>query len=203
MEHRRYEDDRSLVAGCLRRDAGAWASFVGRYSDLMLAAAKNRLKRCGLRLPSEDLKDIRQDVLELLWKTGKLEDVRDHKDIASWLAVVSGNAAIDYMRKRRRVNPDAAACAGCDVPEEGMDDMARYSGPDPGGLAIDGELAQRLDEAIGGLPDAERLVIKLNLIYGKKYHEIAEITRMPSGTVSNYISRAKARLRKRLKDYEK
>ncbi len=65
---------------------------------------------------------------------------------------------------------------------------------------IDGkEAAQKIEESINALPAKEKLVAKLHLLYGKKFHEVSEILRMPIGTVSSHVKRAKIKLREKLK----
>jgi len=44
------------------------------------------------------------------------------------------------------------------------------------------------------------MVIRLNLLYGKKYKEIAELLDLPIGTIGTVISKAKGRVRAALKE---
>ncbi len=85
------------------------------------------------------------------------------------------------------------------------DDTALHltdSRPHAEGIVLQRELQARLHEAIAGLPDSYRLLITLRHLQGMKYHEIAEVTGMPLGTVKTGIFRARRQLRAVLERYE-
>ena len=75
------------------------------------------------------------------------------------------------------------------------------TGLNPSDELAKNELSKKIEEAVDALPTKEKLIIKLNLIYEKKYDEIAKILNLPKGTVSSYIKRAKEKLRCALKDF--
>jgi len=60
--------------------------------------------------------------------------------------------------------------------------------------------ARRVREAVAALPDLYRKVFILSEFHGKKYNEIAEILKIPLGTVSSRKSQAFNLLRNQLKD---
>ena len=198
----RFQDDLSLVEACIKRDLAAWSYFVKKYSNLISISIKNRVKRYGIALPGQEIEDIRQDVLGLLWKERKLEDVRNRANITYWLAVVSGNMAIRYLRKKHTDCPVKTISIFDRINEKEVAELL----PSSGTLASDelskNEISGKIDDAIESLPQKEKLIIKLELLHGKKYHEIADILKLPRGTVSSYIKRAKETLRKNLKDFK-
>ncbi len=197
MLNRDGEGDKLLVEACINRDARAWERLVGRYSELILASIKNRLKRYGFDPACEDVEDIRQNVVAAIWRENKLETVRNRDSIACWLSIVSGNMAILHMRKKLSYQPRPMPIAGR-IDEDALlgavfDKTNIYE-------EIDGkEAAQKIEESINALPAKEKLVAKLHLLYGKKFHEVSEILRMPIGTVSSHVKRAKIKLREKLK----
>ena len=192
MRLRPIEDDTPLIEACIREDTAAWAELVKRYSALISSSIAKALKKYGFNPLCEETEDIRQNLLASIWKSGKLADVRNRKSIAYWLAIVSGNAAIEHMRGKM---PEARANL---VP---LSDDVDTEACDPE-TPEKRELSGIIERSIGSLPPKERLVAKLHLLYGMGYHEIAEMLTMPKGTVSSYIKRAKERLKEKLKDYE-
>lgn len=169
--------------------------FVKTYSNLVYTAIYRRLKGCGIILPHEDILDIRQEVFISIWETKKLDAIRDPESIPYWIAIVSGNAAMQYMRKVRRIEPENHILLCDKVEESGLIDAIPSFGLSPSEEFNEYELSGRIDDAIESLPAKEKLIIKLNLLHDKKYEEIAEILSLPIGTVSNYIKRAKDKLK--------
>lgn len=177
--------------------------FVKIYSNLVYTAIYRRLKGCGITLPHEEIVDIQQDVLISIWEDKKLTVIRDPKRIPYWIAIVSGNAAIQHIRKRRRGEPENPISLSDKIEASGLiDDTIPSLGLNPSEEFDKCELSERIDKAIESLPVKEKLIIKLNLLHDKKYEEIAEILGIPVGTVSNSIKRAKTKLKAHLKGSE-
>lgn len=176
--------------------------FVKTYSNLVYTAIHRRLKGCGITLPQEEVLDIQQEVFISIWEDNKLGAIRDPESIPYWIAIVSGNAAMQHMRKLRRIEPENPVLLSDEIEESGLIDTIPSFGMGPFEEFDKYELSERIDDAIESLPVKERLIIKLNLLHNKKYGEISEILSLPVGTVSNYIKRAKDRLRTHLKSSE-
>lgn len=195
-----FNDDRKLVDACVAGNVSAWETFVGKYSSLISIAIRNRLKGYVGGVSAGEIDDIRQLVLTGIWEGKTLECVRDRSNISHWLAIVAGNVAAGYMRRKYRRQR----------PEDTVGDMDLF----PDGVGIDGapgeakprdeaaraEVAEKIDEAFETLSDTEKLVVKLSILYGKKQYEISDMLTIPIGTVASHIRRGKEKLRKRLKD---
>jgi len=194
------KDDSFLVEGCIKRDLTAWASFVQKYSGLIFISIEKRLKNYGLALPRPDIEDIKQNVLTLLWRDRKLESVRNRQNIAYWLAIVSGNIAIEYMRKKRAIEPHDPISIFDKIGEKELVEFIPSRDSSPADELVKAEISKRIGSAIEELPNKEKLIMKLNILHNKKYHEIADILHIPKGTVSSYIKRAKEKLRASLED---
>jgi RNA polymerase sigma factor (sigma-70 family) len=55
-----------------------------------------------------------------------------------------------------------------------------------------------LEEVLRSLSPRERIIIKLSYLYDKTHQEIGEMLRMPAGSVSSIIKRAKEKLKRKL-----
>lgn len=108
--------------------------------------------------------------------------LKDPAYFKTWLTRILINAAKDYCRK----NPIADTLE--DLPLETP--------------AASTSLEEKLDlyQAIDRLSDRYRTVIILKYFDGLKVSEIAEIMNIPQGSVKAYLNRARAELRKLLKE---
>lgn len=181
METACKEDDSRLVELCISRDPAAWDMLVRKYTGLVYAAISNRVRKYGLSLLRHDIEDITQDIFASVWGGNKLASIKNRKDISCWLAVISGNTAVQHLRKR---STKEILCEEC---------------PPPPVLPVDKEPLPGIDIMLEGVPPKESLAIQLSILYDKKYREIADLLDIPVNTVSSYVKRAKARLKKKLK----
>jgi len=195
------KDDKALIEACAAGDVKAWAQLVNKYSRLIDISIDRHLKKYGIEFSCQDIEDIRQEILSSLWKGRKLETVRGRRDISYWLSIVSANAALEYMRRKRRLEPAKLVGLFDMIGERSLAELIPSSEIDPGNASCRNELLKKADRVIRGLPQKEKLVIKLDIIHNKKHAEIADMLKMPIGTVSSYIKRAKEKLQRELKDF--
>lgn len=194
--------DLELINRCIQKEPLAWNEFVKKYSSLILIAAENRLKKYGFFLSYQEIEDIRQNVLTSLWRDNKLQTVKNRKDISYWLAIVSGNEAISYVRRLGKQGALRSESLFEKIDEAELIEIIPSDKSHPNEEAARNEISKKIEDAIESLPHKEKLTIKLNILYGKKYYEISDILALPKGTVSNYIKRAKEKLRVVLKDFK-
>lgn len=196
MPVKSVEGDRAMVLACIGGDKAAWERLVHKYSALIEKAAANRLKKYGFSLQPHEISDIRQETLSYIWSGDKLGEIKNAENIAYWLAVVSGNRAMTYLRHKRSCEPQPVLR----LPEESQDAdipeklLAREPYDEEGAAAAMG----RIRSAMGTLTAKERLVVKLNLLRGKRYVDISSMLGMPIGTVASHVKRAKKKMRRYL-----
>lgn len=129
-----------------------------------------------------DAEDLTQHVF--LTAQQRLGQLRNAASASSWLFSILRNRFLKDCQKRRpidaasiRLNVDSIPA---EVPEEAW---------------IDG---QRLQEALGRLPEQYRLVVAMFYYENCSYREIAEKLDVPLGTVMSRLARAKGQLRAQL-----
>lgn len=194
------KNDRHLIEACIKKDLIAWSILVKKYSALVYVSIENRLKKYGLDASSQDIEDIRQNIFSDIWKNGKLSHITNRDDISYWIAILSGNAAMEHFRSREARQMQNTMPLSHKIDEEELSEIFPSDISGPNDELARAETEERIDEAIESLPAREKIMIKLYLIHDKKYHEIAEFLGVPKGTVSSYIKRAKERLKEALKD---
>lgn len=101
----------------------------------------------------------------------------------SWMFRIMKNAWIDESRGRSRRGAVLA-------PEED----AAHVGSD-GARAMDDRLAARaVEDAIGRLPEEQRIAVALVLVEGLSYKEAADVLQVPQGTLTSRLGRGRATL---------
>ena len=127
--------DLALVTGLKSGDQGAMAELYDRYSSVVYAVALRVLGDTGAA------EDVLQEVFLQLWRKPSAFDAA-RGSLGSWLAVITRNRAIDFLRKRRpetdiddvvlSVAPDLAGRSGAGA---GCGESARRDGNDGTGTA--------------------------------------------------------------------
>ncbi|HZK77765.1 MAG TPA: sigma-70 family RNA polymerase sigma factor [Gemmatimonadaceae bacterium] len=121
---------------------------------------------------------------------------------SSWLFKIANNLTIDHLRRRRL---DTISIEG--APDAVTSESARatsisvVSGNESPLEELESrELGTAIERAIGKLRPEYRACIMLRHVEDKSYEEIAEIVKLPLGTVKTYIHRARHELRTALGD---
>ena len=192
----RADPEDGLIEACVGRDETAWARFVAKYSPLITGSAIRCLRKCAFQVPLNEVEDIRQEVLSSIWKDGKLSRLKDRSSVAPWLAIVTVNTVINYIKKMGLGTPAGPLSFFGRTRSMELAETLASPGDGPGEGLLRKESSGKLDGAIEKLPYKEKLIMKLFLFHDKKYHEIAGMLGMPKGTVSSHIKRARERLRK-------
>ena len=118
---------------------------------------------------------------------------------SSWLFKIANNLTIDHLRRRR---VDTISIEG--APDAVTAESARATsiavvsaGESPLEELESKELGSAIERAIGKLRPEYRACIMLRHVEDKSYEEIAEIVKLPLGTVKTYIHRARHELGQR------
>lgn len=173
------DDVALLVERTLGGDPGAADRLVRLHMGAAYAVAL-----AVTRNPHE-AEDVAQDALVLALE--RLAECRDPRKFGAWLVRIVRNRAFNHRRYLgiRAAEPldnvDSAAAA---TP---LDDTERA------------ELRDRLNEAVGELPQTQREVLLLHDLEGWKHREIGESLGMPEGTVRYHLFNARRAVRGRLR----
>ncbi len=176
------DDDRRLIADCLGGRRDAFGELVSRYQA--------RLYNAALRLvpTPDDAADVVQDAFLNAYQS--LHSFKGDAEFFTWLYRIAFNTAISLKRKKRpSVSLEAhTGDARIDPPDE-----SEYVKP---GTALERtEDERQLAEAIARLSPEHREVLLMKDIDGLKYEDIAEILRVPIGTIRSRLHRARLELR--------
>ena len=189
---------KELVNRCIVKDKSAWSEFVFRFRPLVERCARIRLSRHNFSYTIEDIKDIVQGVFLDIWEKNKLELVKDQDKISGWIAIVSQNAAISFIRSQAKFSRQRSVCAD---EEGGLNDILNIL---PSGTSLSRELAKEdmalaVDKLIEALKPREKLVLRLNIQHNQTHREIAYFLNLPINTVSSILRRTMISFREDLK----
>ena len=184
MEHHTSLDDRELVAAALR-DRNSFALIVRRYEPQL-----SRYLRRLLGWSSQSTEDVLQEVFVKVYLN--LNDYDRARPFSPWIYRIAHNEAMSFLRKRRA---EPYMISG----EEGMLLLDRMLDGFDVQEAIDrSRLEEWVRTEIGKMDPKYRSALVLRYLEEKDYKEIAEILRVPMGTVATLINRGRKRMRRNL-----
>jgi RNA polymerase sigma-70 factor (ECF subfamily) len=167
--------DLVIVTGLKSGDQGAMAQLYDRYSSVVYAVALRVLGDTGAA------EDVLQEVFLQLWRNpGAFDAARG--SLASWLAVITRNRAIDVLRKRR--------------PETDIEDVVLSVAPDLAGEAERARAAAKIRGVLGTMAATQRQALEMAYWEGMSHSEIADKTGEPLGTIKTRIRTGLMVLRK-------
>ena len=191
---------KELVAKCLQKDKPAWSEFVLRFRPLVERAVRARLHRHNFSHTIEDIKDITQGIFLDIWKNNKLALVKDEDRISGWLAIVSQNAAIDFIRSHAKFNRQDSFFFNDEGASHEIIPLLA-SAADPLKELIQDDFSLAVEKLIESLEPRERLILRLNLQHNKTHREIAKFMKIPINTVSSILRRTMLHFREVLRKH--
>jgi RNA polymerase sigma factor (sigma-70 family) len=168
------------VRDCLDGRPDAWSELVDRYERLVYSVPR----RCGLG--EADADDVLQSVFTMLFR--KLESLRDHDRLASWLLTTAYRESWRVSRRRGPVYaPDAA---GADPVMPSAPEIQRQEHQ---------HLVRQALRMLGGR-DAALLSALFNSVGDPSYEAIARELGMSVGSIGPTRARAFRKLEKILRE---
>jgi RNA polymerase sigma-70 factor (ECF subfamily) len=168
-----------LVISAQNGDRNAFSELVRTHAQGVLNVV---YRMCGDMLIAED---ATQETFIRAWQN--LSSYRPQTSLRNWLYRIAFNAAMDMLRKEKRVLPGD------------IEDMSLTDGrPNPESLASQKERSALVQVAVLSLPDASRAVLILREYEGLSYQEISSTLDIPVGTVMSRLNYARKLLRAKL-----
>jgi len=181
--------DVEIVERVLGGDVNAFSVLVHKYQDRIYSAVVNYVSN------PDDAMDITQDAF--LKAYDKLAKFNSKSAFYTWMYRIAINTAIDFIRKRKIRTADSLDDER--FTETGFEPVSKDDSADPQKALASAENMRLLRTAIASLSDKLRIVLVLHDIEDLGQEQIAEILRIPVGTVKSRISRARMDLRRILR----
>jgi RNA polymerase sigma-70 factor, ECF subfamily len=178
-----HVEDLALAVACADGVPNALA-HCDRLCASAITAAVARVDRSA---------DLRDEVRQILWQrifvgtTGKSPRIQSYAGrgpLAGWVAVAAQRVALDLRRSAARttsMDPRADEVLPANQHPEIDYLRTRYKA----------EFEAAVREALAGLPDRDRLLLKLTIVNGLSHEQLANIYSVNQSTITRWIARAR------------
>ena len=179
----------ALVQRCLAGDAAAWEGIVHLYN--------RRVYNLCYRFTNspDDAEDLTQEVFIRIYRTLGSYDI-EKGAFNTWLTTLTRNLLVDHFRrsKQDRLTDSMDAPLGDEGDSPAFSETLPDRGPAPDDRLATHETQKMVRDALARLsPDLREAVI-LRDLQDMDYKEIAQVLRVPEGTVKSRINRGRMEL---------
>ncbi len=185
--------DHDLIAIVRQGDESAFAEIMNRY--------RNPLTNYLFRMLGdyEEAVDLAQESFVRVYFA--LDRYRTDYAFSTYIYRIATNLAISELRRKRRRKLMSIATFFPGDDEEGRELQPADERIRPDEELVEAELKSVIEKAITALPDKYRAPIVLREIQELSYEDVASVLGLGLGTTKSRISRARALLREKLKNY--
>jgi RNA polymerase sigma-70 factor (ECF subfamily) len=187
------DPDAILMLRVKRGDRVAFTELVGKYQQPVLNFIFRTLR------DESEAEDLAQNVFVQVWKS-RARYQRTAK-FSTWLFTIARNLCLNELRRRSRHPADSIEETHVeheDQPRQQYEDKSHIAAPE---RLLHGELAQKIEEALAGLPENQRTAILLCRQDELSYEEIAGVLDCSLSATKSLIHRGREALKEKLKPY--
>lgn len=179
----------ALVRRCTAGDAVAWEELVRMY--------QRRIYNLCYRFTgsADDAEDLTQDVFIKVYRS--LESWEPAKGaFATWLTTMTRNLLVDHFRRSKldRMSDSLDTAGAEDEDIRPISDQVADPGLGPDAKVLGRERQQMVQAALQKLSPELRETVILRDLQDMDYREIAQILKVPEGTVKSRINRGRTEL---------
>ena len=168
--------ENELVRECLSGDDHAFEILLRRFQGPVFNAILRMVR------DRDEAEDLTQTAFLKAYEQLKSFDPR-HK-FFSWLYRIALNEALNYIKRRRRLDP--------------LDGQWASAARSPEAALVGSDLSRHVQDALMSLSADYRTVLVLRHFEGCSYDEIAAIVGVPEKTVKSRLFSARSQLKERL-----
>jgi len=172
--------DKFLVNKVLSGDNSAFVHIIKNTEALVAQIVFKMINH------PDDRKDIAQDIYLKIYRN--LAGFKFSSKLSTWVAQVSYNTCLDYLRKKKLNFPGTIEENETDSPLSDETDA----------LILRRELTTILNVGLEKLPPVYKTLLGLYHNEELSYEEIVQVTGLPEGTVKSYLFRARKALKNNL-----
>jgi RNA polymerase sigma-70 factor (ECF subfamily) len=184
-------EDRELVRAAKEGDEAAFRGLVVRYQRRVYQLALGMLK------DADEAMDIAQETFVRVHRY--LPSFKGDSSFFTWTYRIAMNLCLDAQRKKSRVERvdadenEAELEAAMDPPSNALAGPQRQ--------ALNGELKEKLDEALASLSENHRSILLLRELEGLSYEELSKVLGIRKGTVMSRLFHARLKMQNKLREY--
>ncbi|MBV8206420.1 MAG: sigma-70 family RNA polymerase sigma factor [Acidobacteria bacterium] len=179
----------ALVRRCVGGDAAAWEELVRLHH--------RRIYNVCYRFTgsAEDAEDLSQEVFIRMYRTLGTYEPRKGA-FTTWMTTMTRNLLVDHFRRSRHDRLTDSMDAGTSPDEDSVTLGEQLASPQPGPdrQVESGERQAMVQAALQKLSPELREAVILRDLQDLDYREIAQVLRVPEGTVKSRINRGRTEL---------
>ena len=178
-----------LVRRCLAGDSSAWEEVVRLHNRRIYNLCYRFINS------AEDAQDLTQDVFIRVYRTLSSYDV-EKGAFTTWLTTLTRNLLVDHFRrsKQERVTDSIDARLREEEDSLSLSDRLPDQGPTPDDRLASKETQKLVQQALARISPELREAVILRDLQDMDYKEIAQVLRVPEGTVKSRINRGRTEL---------
>ena len=187
------DPDAALMLLVKQGDNAAFALLVDKYKQPIMNLAYRMLRDLT------EAEDLAQNVFVQVHKSAARYEVSSK--FSTWLFTIARNLCLNEIRRRSRhpaESIEASQHEQEDQPKQQFEDKKTTSPPDS---LLQGELEQKVEEALASLPENQRTAIFLCRQNELSYEQIAQVLGCSLSATKSLIHRGRETLKQRLKPY--
>jgi RNA polymerase sigma-70 factor (ECF subfamily) len=178
-----------LVRRCVAGDAGAWEEIVQRFN--------RRIYNICYRFAGggDDAEDLTQEVFIKIYRTMASFDA-EKASFNTWVTTVTRNLLVDHFRKTKndRITDSMDAPIGSEDEGHALSEKIEDKGLTPDQHVQKQQTQKMVQEALQKLSPELREAVILRDLQDMDYREIAQVLKVPEGTVKSRINRGRTEL---------
>jgi RNA polymerase sigma-70 factor (ECF subfamily) len=187
------DPDAALMLRVKRGDMQAFEALAEKYKQPIV----NMMYRMVRDL--DEAEDLAQNVFIRVYQSAGRYEVS--AKFSTWIFTIARRLCLNEIRRRGRHPAESLESSQSDEEEQAprqFEDVKTFTPPE---ACLQGELAQKIEEALAQLPDKQRLAIVLCRQDELSYEEIARVLGCSVPATKSLIHRARETLKEKLKPY--
>ena len=179
----------ALIRRCIAGDAAAWEEIVQRYHRRIYNICY-RFSGSG-----DDAQDLTQDVFLRMYKTLNSYDL-ERGAFMTWVTTITRNLLVDHFRKSKHDRMTDSLDTPVSEHEDAMplSSQIQDKALPPDARVQSRETGETVHQALQKLSPELREAVILRDLQDMDYKDIANVLKVPEGTVKSRINRGRAEL---------
>jgi RNA polymerase sigma-70 factor (ECF subfamily) len=187
------DPDAVLMLRVKRGDRAAFTGLVEKYKQPVMNFIYRSLR------DETEAEDLAQNVFLQVYKSRSR--YKQTAKFSTWLFTIARNLCLNELRRRSRHAAESIEethAENEDQPQRQYEDKSQMAPPEK---LLQGELAQKIEEALAELPENQRSAILLCRQEDLSYEEIADVLDCSLSATKSLIHRGRETLKEKLKRY--
>jgi RNA polymerase sigma-70 factor (ECF subfamily) len=187
------DPDAALMLRVKQGDTGAFEQLVNKYKQPVINVVYRMLRDLT------EAEDVAQNVFVQVYKSASRYEVSSK--FSTWLFTIARNLCLNELRRRSRHPADSMDVSHPEQEEQPwqqFEDKKTFSPPEK---LLQGELEQKIEEALAELPENQRTAILLCRQDELSYEDIAKVLQCSLSATKSLIHRGRETLKQKLKPY--